>query len=49
MPQPTRDLRIRRFRPLVPPAILLEEIPLEVFGLTGGQAFGSIYGFADAL
>ena len=28
MPQPTRDLRIESFRPLIPPAILLEELPL---------------------
>src|SRR5262244_2504485 len=34
MPQPTRDLRIRRFRPLVPPAILLEELPLSDTGVT---------------
>lgn len=26
--QPTRDLRIESFRPLIPPAILLEELPL---------------------
>src|SRR5437867_1930758 len=32
MPQSTRDLRIRRFRPLVPPAILLEELPLSDAG-----------------
>jgi 3-deoxy-7-phosphoheptulonate synthase len=32
MPQPTRDLRIRRFRPLVPPTILLEELPLSEAG-----------------
>ena len=25
---PTRDLRVESFKPLVPPAILLEEIPL---------------------
>src|SRR5262245_43913816 len=34
MSQPTRDLRIRRFRPLVPPAILLEELPLSEGGAT---------------
>jgi 3-deoxy-7-phosphoheptulonate synthase len=28
MPQATRDLRIESFRPLIPPAILLEELPL---------------------
>ena len=28
MPQRTRDLRIESFRPLLPPAILLEELPL---------------------
>jgi len=28
VPQPTRDLRIESFRPLIPPAILLEELPL---------------------
>src|SRR5690348_17490559 len=28
MPQRTRDLRIDSFRPLLPPAILLEELPL---------------------
>jgi 3-deoxy-7-phosphoheptulonate synthase len=33
MPQ-TRDLRIKRFRPLVPPAILLEELPLSEAGAT---------------
>jgi 3-deoxy-7-phosphoheptulonate synthase len=27
--QPTRDLRIESFRPLLPPAILLEELPLD--------------------
>ena len=32
MPESTRDLRIRRFRPLVPPAILLEELPLSDAG-----------------
>jgi 3-deoxy-7-phosphoheptulonate synthase len=32
MIQPTRDLRVRRFRPLVPPAILLEELPLSETG-----------------
>jgi 3-deoxy-7-phosphoheptulonate synthase len=30
--QHTRDLRIRRFRPLLPPAILLEELPLSESG-----------------
>jgi 3-deoxy-7-phosphoheptulonate synthase len=30
--QHTRDLRIRRFRPLLPPAILLEELPLSEAG-----------------
>jgi len=41
MPQSTRDLRIRRFRPLVPPAILLEELPLSEAGsvtVTRGRA-----------
>src|SRR6266704_4234150 len=41
MPQSTRDLRIRRFRPLVPPAILLEELPLSDAGsvtVTRGRA-----------
>ncbi|HLQ23902.1 MAG TPA: 3-deoxy-7-phosphoheptulonate synthase, partial [Gemmatimonadales bacterium] len=41
MPQPTRDLRIQRFRPLVPPAILLEELPLSEAGsvtVTRGRA-----------
>jgi 3-deoxy-7-phosphoheptulonate synthase len=28
MPERTRDLRIENFRPLIPPAILLEELPL---------------------
>jgi hypothetical protein len=32
MPQSTRDLRIRRFRPLIPPTILLEELPLSEAG-----------------
>ncbi|HEV8440310.1 MAG TPA: 3-deoxy-7-phosphoheptulonate synthase [Methylomirabilota bacterium] len=32
MIQPTRDLRVRRFRPLLPPAILLEELPLSEGG-----------------
>ncbi len=30
--QRTRDLRIESFRPLVPPAILLEELPLSEAG-----------------
>jgi 3-deoxy-7-phosphoheptulonate synthase len=41
MIQPTRDLRVRRFRPLVPPAILLEELPLSEAGslaVTRGRA-----------
>ncbi len=32
MIQQTRDLRVRRFRPLLPPAILLEECPLSETG-----------------
>src|ERR687887_176772 len=32
MPQRTRDLRIDSFRPLLPPAILLEELPLSERG-----------------
>ena len=32
MPQRTRDLRIESFRPLLPPAILLEELPLSERG-----------------
>ena len=31
-PQETRDLRIAGYRPLVPPAILMEELPLPVAG-----------------
>ena len=41
MAQPTRDLRVRRFRPLLPPAILLEELPLSEAGsvsVTRGRA-----------
>ena len=41
MIQHTRDLRIRRFRPLLPPAILLEELPLSEAGantVTRGRA-----------
>src|SRR5262245_7439563 len=41
MPQATRDLRIQRFRPLIPPAILLEELPLSEAGaltVTRGRA-----------
>src|SRR5438094_339093 len=41
MSEPTRDLRVRRFRPLVPPAILLEELPLSEAGaatVTRGRA-----------
>jgi 3-deoxy-7-phosphoheptulonate synthase len=33
-PQPTRDLRIASIRPLLPPAILLEELPLRAEGAT---------------
>jgi 3-deoxy-7-phosphoheptulonate synthase len=41
MIQPTRDLRVRRFRPLLPPTILLEELPLSEAGsftVTRGRA-----------
>src|SRR5262245_4794327 len=41
MPQATRDLRVRRFRPLLPPAILWEELPLSEVGaatVTRGRA-----------
>jgi len=41
MPEQTRDLRIKRFRPLIPPAILLEELPLSEAGastVTQGRA-----------
>ncbi|PWU25269.1 MAG: 3-deoxy-7-phosphoheptulonate synthase [Candidatus Rokuibacteriota bacterium] len=41
MIQSTRDLRVRRFRPLLPPAILLEELPLSEVGaatVTRGRA-----------
>ena len=34
--QRTRDLRVENFRPLVPPAILLEELPL------GEQGSGTV-------
>ena len=34
MTQHTRDLRVRRFRPLLPPAILIEELPLSDAGAT---------------
>ncbi len=46
MPQPTRDLRIESFRPLIPPAILLEELPLGERGAVtvsrGREAVGRI-------
>ena len=32
LPRPTRDLRILGYRPLVPPAILAEELPLSASG-----------------
>jgi 3-deoxy-7-phosphoheptulonate synthase len=41
VPQATRDLRIESFRPLIPPAILLEELPLGEQGaltVSGGRA-----------
>ena len=34
MVHPTRDLRIESFRPLIPPAILQEELPLGQQGST---------------
>ena len=44
----TRDLRIDSFRPLIPPAILLEELPLsEIGSLTvarGRDEIGGILG-----
>ncbi len=51
MPQRTRDLRIDSFRPLLPPAILLEELPIgEQGALTvsdGRRAVGAILEGAD--